>query len=195
MRARAALIHSNINFELREIALRDKPAAMLAVSPKGSVPVLVLPDGRVLEESWEIMLWALRQHDAHNWLGKHETSLQAAFSLVLENDSTFKRALDCYKYPERHPDQPQHFYRTQGEVWLQKLEMRLSVTPYLLGDTMSIADAALLPFVRQFAAVDANWFASAPYPKLRDWLDRFTHSELFAQVMQKFPVWQATCGD
>ncbi len=192
MRARAALIQSGIPFELREVVLRAKPAEMLAASPKGSVPVLVLPDGRVIDESWDIMLWALRHNDAQNWLGENETKLQAALPLVLENDTTFKRALDCYKYPERHPDQPQHFYRAQGEVFLQKLETRLSVTPYLLGDTMNIADAALQPFVRQFAAVDTAWFATAPYPKLRDWLDRFTRSELFAQVMQKFPVWLAS---
>lgn len=192
MRARAALIQSGIPFELREVVLRAKPAAMLTASPKGSVPVLVLPDGRVIEQSWDIMLWALHHNDAQNWLGENETKLQAALPLVLENDTTFKRALDCYKYPERYPDHEQHFYRAQGEQFLQKLETRLSVTPYLLGDTMSIADAALLPFVRQFAAVDAAWFASAAYPKLRDWLDRFTRSELFAQVMQKFPVWLAS---
>lgn len=191
MRACAALMTSGIPVELREVALRAKPAALLAASPKGSVPVLVLPDGRVLEQSWDIMLWALRRNDAQNWLGEHEANLAAALPLVLENDTSFKRALDCYKYPERHPDQPQHFYRAQGEVFLQKLETRLSVTPYLLGEKMSIADAALLPFVRQFAAVDAAWFARAPYPKLRDWLDSFTRSELFVQVMQKFPVWQA----
>jgi len=192
MRARAALIVSGIAVELREVALRTKPAAMLTASPKGSVPVLVLPDGRVIEQSWDIMLWALHHNDAQNWLGENETKLQAALPLVLENDTTFKRALDCYKYPERYPEQPQHFYRAQGEVFMQKLETRLSNTAYLLGDTMSIADAALLPFVRQFAAVDAAWFATSPYPKLRDWLDSFTRSELFAQVMQKFPVWLAS---
>ncbi len=192
MRARTALIYSDISIELREVALRAKPAAMLTASPKGSVPVLVLPDGRVIEQSWDIMLWALHHNDAQNWLGENETKLQAALPLVLENDTTFKRALDCYKYPERYPEQHQDFYRAQGEVFMQKLETRLSNTAYLLGDTMSIADAALLPFVRQFTAVDAAWFATSPYPKLRDWLDSFTRSELFAQVMQKFPVWLAS---
>jgi glutathione S-transferase len=188
MRARSALISSGIQIELREVALRAKPAAMLAVSPKGSVPVLVLPDGRVIEQSWDIMLWALRNHDTQNWLGEQEANVQAALPMVLENDTTFKRALDCYKYPERHPNNSQHFYRAQGEVFLQKLEARLSVTTYLLGDAMSIADAALLPFVRQFAAVNAAWFTTAPYPKLRNWLEKFTASELFAQVMKKNPV-------
>lgn len=190
MRARSALVASGIAVELREVSLRDKPAAMIAVSPKGSVPVLVLPDGSVIDESWDIMLWALRNNDVPNWLGENECNVQAALPLVMENDSSFKRALDRYKYPERFPEHPQDFYRAQGEDFLQRLETRLSVGPYLLGEKMSLADAALLPFVRQFAAVDAEWFASTPYPKLRDWLERFTASELFAQVMQKFPVWK-----
>ncbi len=191
MRARSALIVSGIAVELREVALRDKPAALLAASPKGSVPVLVLPDGKVIAESWDIMLWALRKNDAKNWLGKNEEYVQALLPLLLENDTRFKRALDNYKYPERFSEHPQEFYRAQGEEFLQKLESRLRITPYLLDEKFSVADAALLPFVRQFAAVDSAWFASAPYPKLRNWLEGFTASELFAQVMQKFPLWQA----
>jgi len=190
MRARAALIASGTGIELREVNLRDKPAAMLTASPKGSVPVLVLPDGSVIDESWDIMQWSLRNNDPQHWLGANEQHLQAALPLVIENDSTFKHSLDCYKYPERFPDHTQDFYRTAGEAFLQTLESRLSATQFLLGDTLSIADAALLSFVRQFAAVDAAWFATAPYPHLRAWLERFTRSELFAKVMQKFPVWQ-----
>jgi glutathione S-transferase len=190
MRARAALISSGIAVELREVVLRDKPAAMLAASPKGSVPVLVLPDGRVIDESWDIMLWALRRHDAQDWLGKDELYAQAALPLVIENDTSFKRALDRYKYPERFPEHPQDFYRVQGEEFLQRLESHLHITPYLLGERMSIADAALLPFVRQFVSVDSHWFSTAPYPALRASLEAFTSSELFAKVMQKFPVWQ-----
>lgn len=173
MRARMALIASGISIEIREVELRNKPKAMLTASPKGSVPVLVLPDGSVIDESWDIMLWALRQNDPQNWLGGHENTLPAAQRLLEENDTVFKCNLDCYKYPERFPEHPQDFYRAQGAVFLQKLEAHLRATPYLLGNTLSIADAALLPFVRQFAAVDAHWFASAPYPKLRDWLTKF----------------------
>ncbi|MBW8076557.1 MAG: glutathione S-transferase [Gallionella sp.] len=190
MRARCALVTSGISVEHREVMLRDKPAAMLAASPKGSVPVLVLADGQVIDESWDIMLWALRQHDPQGWLGKDGLYAQAALPWVHENDTGFKRALDRYKYPERFPEHPQEAYRAMGEAFLQRLEQRLTVTPYLLGNTLSVADAALLPFVRQFSAVDSDWFASAPYPKLRGWLERFTSSELFAQVMQKTPVWQ-----
>jgi glutathione S-transferase len=190
MRARAALIVGGINVELREVELRNKPAAMLAASPKGSVPVLVLPDNTVIDESWDIMLWALRQHDPHGWLGKGEFHAQAALPWLTENDTTFKDNLDHYKYPERFPEQPQSAYRIAGERFLQMLEHRLDTTPYLLGETFTLADVALLPFVRQFAAVETNWFATAHYPALRAWLEQFTASELFALVMQKFPVWQ-----
>ena len=190
MRARAALIASGVTVELREVELRDKSSAMLAASPKGSVPVLVLPDGEVIDESWDIMLWALKQHDPQAWSGNDGCHSQAALPLVTENDTTFKHNLDRYKYPERFPGQPQSAYRSAGEQFLQQLEQRLCATPCLLGETFTLADAALLPFVRQFAAVDADWFSAAPYPALRAWLEKFTSSELFALVMRKFPVWQ-----
>jgi glutathione S-transferase len=190
MRARAALAASGIRVELREVELRDKPAAMLAVSSKGSVPVLIPPDGGVIDESWDIMLWALRQHDPQAWLGKDECHAMAALPWVIANDTTFKHNLDRYKYPGRFPEQPQSAYRSAGERFLQQLEQRLGDTPCLLGTTFTIADAALLPFIRQFAAVDSDWFAAAPYPALRAWLEGYISSGLFALVMQKFPVWQ-----
>lgn len=190
MRARAALIVCGISVGLREVELRNKPATMLTASPKGSVPILILPDGRVIDESWDIMLWALRQHDPQGWLGKDECHVQAALPWVTENDTTFKYNLDRYKYPERFPEQPQSAYRSAGERFLQQLEQRLSTTPYLLGETFTLADVALLPFSRQFAAVDSDWFTAAPYPAVRAWLEQFTSSALFSLVMQKFPVWQ-----
>ena len=190
MRARAAIIASGIRVELREVILRDKPAAMLAASPKGSVPVLVLPDNKVIDESWDIMLWALRLHDPQGWLGTDECHVQAAGRWVVENDTTFKHNLDRYKYPEPFPQQLQSAYRSGCEQFIQQLEHCLSAQQYLLGDKFTVADAALLPFVRQFSGVDGVWFASAPYPAVRAWLEKFTSLELFARVMQKFPVWQ-----
>lgn len=190
MRARLALHASGIAIELREVVLRDKPGCMLAASPKGSVPVLVLPDGGVIDESWEIMLWALHQHDPGGWLGKNNAYVAAATALIIDNDTTFKGYLDRYKYPDRHPEHPQTHYRIQAEIFLRGLESRLRVTPCLLGDTLSIADAGIFPFVRQFADVDKNWFAQAPYASLHRWLDAFLDSPDFAAVMRKHPPWQ-----
>ena len=190
MRARLALYASGVAIELREVKLRKKPESLLAASPKGSVPVLVLPDGNVIDESWEIMLWALHQHDRFGWLGENGAYADEATPLVIENDTIFKHNLDRYKYPDRHPEQPQIHYRTQAEIFLLRLEVRLQATPCLLGETMSIADASIFPFIRQFADVDKNWFAQAPYASLRRWLTNFLDSECYAAVMEKYPPWQ-----
>lgn len=189
MRARLALHASSIVVEVREVSLRNKPENMLIASPKGSVPVLVLYDGQVIDESWDIMQWALRQHDPGNWLGEKDTCLEAAKPLLHENDTTFKNALDRYKYFERYPEHAQKFYRAQGEVFLQRLENRLNSNKYLLSDTLSIADAAIFPFIRQFAEVDQNWFAQPCYSSLQRWLKYFLDSKEFAAVMKKYPVW------
>jgi glutathione S-transferase len=191
IRARLALHASGTPYELREIQLRHKPDCMLAASPKGSVPVLVLPAGQVIDESWDIMQWALQQHDPKNWLGSQNRYRDKAAPLVAVNDSSFKMALDHYKYADRHPEHPQPYYRSQGAVFLQQLEDRLQANACLVGPDLSIADAAIFPFIRQFAGVDQDWFDRSPYPKLRDWAAALTHSSLFAAVMQKQPVWQS----
>lgn len=191
MRARLALYASGIAVELREVVLSDKPAAMLAASPKGSVPVLVLPDRQVIDQSWDIMLWALHQHDPDGWLGENGARVAAAIPLVVENDTSFKHYLDRYKYPDRHAERaPVPYYRNQAEIFVQSLEQRLSATPCLLGEAFSIADAGLFPFIRQFAAVDPDWFAHAPYPALRRWLHDISGSERYAAIMNKYPPWQ-----
>ncbi|MGA9664841.1 MAG: glutathione S-transferase [Gallionella sp.] len=190
IRARLALYASGTSVELREVKLSDKPASMLAASPKGSVPVLVLPDGQVIDESWAIMLWALHQHDPLGWLGKNRTNIESATSLIIENGTSFKHDLDRYKYPERYPGHPQIHFRTQAERFIRDLENRLLETPYLLGDSLSIADAGIFPFIRQFAGVDKDWFARAPYPSLRRWLNSLSGSRLFAAVMNKYPSWR-----
>lgn len=190
IRARLALHVSGIAHELREVSLRNKPACLLTASPKGSVPVLVLPTGQVIDESWDIMLWALQQHDPENWLGSQNRYLDQATRQVSINDHSFKTALDRYKYADRHPEHPQAFYRNQGEAFLQQLEDRLQASACLLGPDLSIADAAIFPFIRQFAGVDQKWFDQSPYPKLRDWTETLCHSSLFADVMRKHEVWQ-----
>jgi glutathione S-transferase len=188
IRARMALHASGLAYELREVDLKNKPDHMLAVSPKGSVPVLILEDGKVIDESFDIMQHALRQHDLENWLGEQDAHLLAAQSLVSINDTTFKQALDGYKYADS--DTTREHFRAQGEDFLRQLEDRLSTTRHLLADELSIADAAIFPFIRQFAGVDADWFAEAPYPALRLWLAEILQSPRFADVMQKHSIWQ-----
>ena len=183
MRARMALKLAGIDVEIREISLRDKPAHMLQVSPKATVPVLVLQDGTVIEQSLDIMHWALQQHA----LGAN--SPVVADTLILENDTAFKQALDAYKYPERYPSKTQIQHRVDGEVFLQKLENLLLENVYLFSTTPSLADITIFPFVRQFAAVDSAWFEAAPYPKLQIWLSRLIESELFISVMGKQPTY------
>jgi len=179
MRARMALRYSGVPLSIVEVSLKAKPAEMLALSPKGTVPVLVCADGRVIEQSLEIMHWALAQYDPDNWLGPDSAAL------IEENDQVFKVDLDRYKYAIRYPEQPMEQYRAQGAAFLQRLEVLLEQTPYLAGDTLSLADIALAPFVRQFAHVDRDWFEQAPYPRLNAWLERFLASELFISVMTK----------
>jgi len=186
MRARMALWAANIQLDVREVSLRDKPAHLLQISPKGTVPVLQLPDGRVLEQSLDIMQWALMQNDPQDWL--HADS-EAVNHLISINDGDFKQVLDRYKYPERYPEQLQLAYRQQGEQFLQVLETALQQHGFLLGDSASMADVAIFPFIRQFAAVDAEWFARSAYPQLRVWLEGWLESSLFAEIMQKFPTY------
>lgn len=184
MRARMALKLAGIDVEIREISLRDKPAHMLQVSPKATVPVLVLQDGTVIEQSLDIMHWTLQQHA----LGAN--ALAVADTLISENDTAFKQALDAYKYPERYPSKTQIQHRAEGEVFLQKLENLLLENIFLFSATPSLSDIAIFPFVRQFASVDAAWFETASYPKLQAWLNRLVESELFVSVMEKQPIYQ-----
>jgi len=170
MRARLAIVSAGLEVELREIELRNKPWAMLAVSPKGTVPVLVLSNGRVIEQSLEIMHWALAQSDPSGWL--LDPAPQDTGRLIQWNDGEFKSYLDRYKYTDRYPARSQIDYRCQGELFLAELESRLNHTRFLGGDAFGLADAAIAPFIRQFAAVDSVWFSNSPYPALRRWLDK-----------------------
>jgi glutathione S-transferase len=190
MRARLSIRYSGIAVELREIVLRDKPVSMLDYSPKGEVPVLVLADGTVLEESLDIIHWALLKNDPEHWLPADTDLLRQAMLLIEENVGRFKHNLDRYKYPERYPDEQGPDYRAGGEVFLQKLEQRLNQYHYLLGKHISIADIAIMPFIRQFAHTDKAWFDQAPYPQLQKWLAGILESELFLSVMDKYPVWK-----
>lgn len=189
MRARLAIAASGVAVEQREIVLRNKPQAMLAISPKGTVPVLQLPDGRVIEQSLDIMLWALALNDPQQWLQGGKSLPAAAKELIDTNDGPFKHWLDRYKYADRYPEHPAEHYRQQAEVFLRQLEDLLGAHAYLLGERLSIADMAIFPFIRQFAAVDAAWFAASAYPHLQQWLGERLASDLFAQVMVKRDCW------
>ena len=144
----------------------------------------------MLEESVDIIHWALANNDPEQWSPTDITLQQQAESLINENDTSFKHNLDRYKYPERYPDEEDKDYRAEGEVFLQKLEQYLSQHRYLLSEQISIADIAIMPFVRQFAHADKNWFDQAAYPYLQQWLSSFLESELFLNVMKKYPAWQ-----
>ena len=192
IRARLALAYAGFSCELREIKLRDKPQAMLEVSPKGTVPVLVLPDGRVIEQSLEVMLHALQAPDARDadgWLQPTEGTLEQMLALIERNDQFFKPALDRSKYPDRYSAEQVAEATRVADEWLGSLDQRLADTGYLFGLNPSLADMALRPFVRQFAAIDTDAWAAKPWPHLQAWLQRFLDSALFAEVMETYPVW------
>ncbi len=186
MRGRMALLQAKIRCEHREIVLRDKPEHMLAVSPKGTVPTLLLPDGRVIDESLDIMMWALSHNDPDAWL---EGARSDMMHLIERNDTTFKKALDRYKYPGRYPDEDCGNAREDGVIILDDLNARIEQNGYLSGDKKTLADIAIFPFVRQFAHVDRDWFFTLPLAPLQTWLEENLVSEVFVSAMKKFEIW------
>ncbi len=190
MRARMALLQAAIEFDAHEIVLRDKPAGMLAVSPKGTVPVLVLPGGRVIDESLDIMRWAFEGRDQDGWWRRAGTP--ANQDLIARTDGPFKLQLDRYKYPTRQVDTDPAVARDQAVVCLlHPLEQRLVLATYLGGAAPCAADLAILPFVRQFRGVDPGWFDAQAWPAIRRWLQGWLESELFQACMQKLPRYAA----
>ncbi|WP_426308466.1 glutathione S-transferase [Acidovorax facilis] len=189
MRARLALAVSGQACELREVVLRNKPQGLLQASPKATVPVLVLPSGQVLEQSLEIMQWALARNDPAGWLTPSHGDVDGMLKLVAECDGHFKQALDRCKYPHRYPEADTTLARTQAVEWLQGLEARLISRPFLFGDHAALADMAIAPFVRQFAGIDGTWWDAQPWPHLQAWLAHWQASHLFESVMHKLPAW------
>lgn len=187
MRARMALLQASIEFDAHEIVLRNKPAEMLAVSPKGTVPVLVLPDGRVLEESLDIMRWALEGQDRRGWWSRARTPDN--LDLIARNDGPFKQQLDRYKYPARFASTAPSCHRDLAvSGLLQALEHRLAMEPCLGGQEPCAADLAIFPFVRQFRAVDPGWFDGQALRATQHWLQGWLESELFQRCMMKLPI-------
>lgn len=189
IRARMALRYANVAVELREILLKDKPGEMLAVSKKGTVPVLVCTDGRVIDESLDIMHWALDQGDPGHWRLAPENP--AMENLIKGNDFEFKPWLDKYKYAVRFPEQGPEHYREQCMQFLLQLEKHLNRNQFLTGDIQRLADVAIFPFVRQFNGVEPGWLGEAGLTRLENWLTWHLESELFLGVMKKYPVWNA----
>jgi len=188
-----ALILTEQQCELREVLLSDKPQTMLDISPKGTVPVLLFADDSVLDESLDIMLWALSQMGASAWLKPEAGELDGMLELIARNDSDFKRHLDRYKYPERYAEEKAKplRHRAAACIFLDELEDLLEDNDFLFGSSPSLADIAIFPFVRQFAATDSDWFATIKSPRLHTWLAGWLNSDLFAAAMHKHPVWQA----
>lgn len=197
IRARMAIAYAGLTVFIREVELNNKPVCMTRYSSKSTVPVLVLPDGRVIDESIDIVYWALEsQSDEQLFRTLNAGDQEVARQLIAENDHSFKTHLDGYKYtsPDIATIDAQKTilqYRQEGEVFLAKLERRLAAGSFLLGQQQSVADLAILPFIRQFAHVDRHWFDRSSYQHLRRWLDTGLDSTLFKHCMQKLPPWHS----
>jgi len=190
MRTRMALSKSQTVCALREVLLRDKPAEMMVASSKGTVPVIVLSDGTIIDESLDVMLWSLGKSDPDGWLQPQRGTLDDMMALISEADGPFKTHLDRYKYGTRYPGEQALDHRAAGLVFLQQLDTILAASSYLFGDRPALADIAIFPFVRQFANTDRDWFDALSLPALQAWLAGWLGSDLFKGIMQKWPVWQ-----
>jgi len=191
MRARLALAISGEACELREVVLKAKPAELIRASAKASVPVLVLPNGEVIDQSLDIMRWALQRNDPAQWLPEKHEQAAPIQALIDDCDQTFKHHLDRYKYPNRYDGADALQHRAAAAVWLQRLGQQLTPEGWLFGPTASLADMAIAPFVRQFAQTDPLWFEQQDWPALQAWLSRIVSSALFDSVMHKYPAWQS----
>jgi glutathione S-transferase len=202
MRARIAIYRSKQAVELRDVVLTDKPPEMIAASAKATVPILVLAPSKVIEESVDVMLWALAESDPYNLLrtkavnsrvGSSEiessTKLDDILSLVYLFDHEFKPSLEAYKCAKRYHESNLQECRQACEVYIQNLEQRLSSHDFLIDEKESMADIALLPFIRQFAKVERQWYLQSSYPKVKRWLNQYLQSAMFNKVMAKYPLW------
>jgi glutathione S-transferase len=181
------LLYSSIRVELREVKLSNKPPEFTSLSARATVPVLLTADGLLLDESLDIMRWALAISDPDLWLCDNTRSDE----LIRLNDEEFKPLLDAYKYADRHPHLSQLEHRARAEEFLRLIEAQLSGSPWLMGDRQTISDVAIMPFIRQFAGVEPQWFAGSEYPRTRYWLEQQLRSQLFQNAMQKYAFWHS----
>lgn len=190
MRARMGLKIAGIDYEHREILLRDKPAEMLTASPKATVPIMVLKDGKVVDESFDIMLWALEQNDPEQWLAPDMAHM---LDLIKTIEGPFAEQLTRYKYASFYDESLKRGdvnleHRDAACIFLHGYEHILAKSAYLMGDKPSLADYAIFPFIRQFAAVEKDWWDKPQFPHLHKWLAYFMDAEIFTGVMGKFPL-------
>jgi glutathione S-transferase len=190
MRARLAIFKAKQTVLLRDLVLSNKPAEMISVSPKGTVPVLVLSNGTVIEESLEVMLWVLQETDPADLLDcQQEGALSAMLLLINEFDNDFKTCLEAYKCAKRYQEDNVAECRAVCQQYIQQLEQRLTAHSFLMSDKESLADIALIPFIRQFARIERQWYLQSPYPMVRQWLNSYLQSSIFTKVMAKHPLW------
>ena len=192
MRARIAILKSQQTIMLRDVVLSNKPDEMIAASPKATVPILVLNDGRVIDESLDVMLWALKEADPDNLLHRasnDENRLAEMLALIHTFDDEFKVFLEKYKCAKRYKESNILDCRLACELYIQELEDRLSSHLFLISNQESLADIALLPFIRQFARVERQWYLQSPYPSVKQWLKNYLQSSMFTKVMAKYPLW------
>lgn len=192
MRARLALAACQISYELREISLKNKPEEFLQTSPKGTVPVLVLEEGTLIDESLDVVHWAIKQSDPENLGNLSDDQKSLGQHLIEALSADFTPALRRYKYFENYPEKTQQDYRLEAESYLKKLEEALSKTAYLVSDHLSYVDYIIFPFVRQCARVEENWFIDAGFDHLQKWWLEINESAVFQKVMQKYDLWDSS---
>lgn len=196
MRSRLGILHAQQSVILRDIEMNNKPEEMLSISPKGTVPVLLLSDGSVIDESLDVMVWALTQSDPNNLLySQDETKLTQMLDVINQNDNEFVEALQKYRAASRYHDTNEVECRERCCEWLMTIEQALSQHAYIMGETPSLVDYAILPFIRQFSRVDKKWYAQAPLPYLRAWLVSHYNDPTFSKAMFTHPKWQQGADD
>ncbi len=188
MRARMAIHISGQRCELREVLLRDKPPSMLEYSAKGTVPVLILQDGKVIDESLDVIDWALNLNDPDDW--QRSKDKEKTKELIKINDGEFKYHLDRYKYSKRYDNEDPEFHRKKCLEFIESINNELNNSEYIFDDNISYADIVLLPFIRQFRIADIEWFDSLPYDNLKRWLSSFLGSSLLNSIMKKYDLWK-----
>ena len=188
MRARMAIYISGQKCELREVLLRDKPPSMLEYSPKGTVPVLILQDGNVIDESLDVIDWALNLNDPDDWQRSKDT--KKTKELIKINDGEFKYHLDRYKYSKRYDNEDPEFHRKKCLKFIESLNNELNNSKYIFDNNISYVDIVLLPFIRQFRIADMEWFDSLPYDNIKVWLSKFLDSFLLNIIMKKYDLWK-----